>query len=220
MAISTSAGAEVQKPLATVVIGGLITATILTLIVLPVFYIFFSKVSFRTLFKRKVGITTLIVVLLCCFSTIEAQATKIINLKQAIQQALDSNLTVRSSRYSVDVQKALKGASLDIPKMNIDGEYGQINSFSNDNSFSVSQSFAFPEVYVNQQKLASANIKSSEWLLKSTQLEIATQVKQIYWQLAYLYSKKDCSFIRIVCILDFKMQQKYEQKQANQIGSK
>jgi cobalt-zinc-cadmium resistance protein CzcA len=36
MALSTSAGAEVQKPLATVVIGGLITATILTLIVLPV----------------------------------------------------------------------------------------------------------------------------------------------------------------------------------------
>jgi heavy metal efflux system protein len=43
MAISTSAGAEVQKPLATVVIGGLISATILTLIVLPVIYSIFSK---------------------------------------------------------------------------------------------------------------------------------------------------------------------------------
>jgi cobalt-zinc-cadmium resistance protein CzcA len=42
MALSTSAGAEVQKPLATVVIGGLITATMLTLIVLPVLYILFS----------------------------------------------------------------------------------------------------------------------------------------------------------------------------------
>ncbi len=38
MALSTSAGAEVQKPLATVVIGGLITATLLTLLVLPVLY--------------------------------------------------------------------------------------------------------------------------------------------------------------------------------------
>ena len=43
MAISTSAGAEVQQPLATVVIGGLITATILTLIVLPVLYTLFEK---------------------------------------------------------------------------------------------------------------------------------------------------------------------------------
>ncbi len=38
MAISTGAGAEVQKPLAVVVIGGLIVATAMTLIVLPALY--------------------------------------------------------------------------------------------------------------------------------------------------------------------------------------
>jgi cobalt-zinc-cadmium resistance protein CzcA len=38
MALSTSAGAEVQRPLATVVIGGLITSTLLTLVVLPSLY--------------------------------------------------------------------------------------------------------------------------------------------------------------------------------------
>jgi cobalt-zinc-cadmium resistance protein CzcA len=43
MAISTGAGAEVQRPLATVVIGGLITSTILTLFVLPTFYMWFEK---------------------------------------------------------------------------------------------------------------------------------------------------------------------------------
>lgn len=41
MAFSTSAGAEVQRPLATVVIGGLVTSTILTLLVLPVVYPWF-----------------------------------------------------------------------------------------------------------------------------------------------------------------------------------
>ena len=43
MALSTSDGAEVQRPLATVVIGGLITATVLTLVILPVIYNMFSK---------------------------------------------------------------------------------------------------------------------------------------------------------------------------------
>ena len=38
MALSTGAGAEVQRPLATVVIGGLVTATLLTLLVLPTLY--------------------------------------------------------------------------------------------------------------------------------------------------------------------------------------
>lgn len=53
MAISTSAGAEVQKPLATVVIGGLVSATILTLVVLPVFYIFFSNISLKKLHRHE-----------------------------------------------------------------------------------------------------------------------------------------------------------------------
>jgi len=48
MALATSAGAEVQKPLATVVIGGLISSTILTLVVLPCLYIYFERMSFRT----------------------------------------------------------------------------------------------------------------------------------------------------------------------------
>ena len=193
MALSTSAGAEVQKPLATVVIGGLITATFLTLVVLPIFYIFFSTFSFRSIFKRK-SVKTLLFILLLAGSSlfcnpVRALQPKTINLKQAIQMALDSNLTVRSSGYSVDVQKALKHASWDIPKTSIDGQYGQFNSFNKDNSFTVSQSFAFPTVYIHQNRLAKANIKSSELQLKTAQLEIAIQVKQIYWQLAYLNSK-------------------------------
>lgn len=43
MALSQTAGAEVQRPLATVVIGGLISATLLTLVVLPVLYTYFEK---------------------------------------------------------------------------------------------------------------------------------------------------------------------------------
>jgi cobalt-zinc-cadmium resistance protein CzcA len=43
MAIATSAGAEVQRPLATVVIGGLVTSTLLTLLILPVLYGWFER---------------------------------------------------------------------------------------------------------------------------------------------------------------------------------
>jgi len=194
MALSTSAGAEVQKPLATVVIGGLISATFLTLIILPVFYIFFSSKKFRIHFKRK-SMKTVSLILLFFFGLLflnsaNAQQPKVINLQQALQMALDNNMAVRSSAYSVAVQKALKGASWDIPKTLLEGQYGQFNSVTNDNSITLSQSFAFPTVYINQSKLAYANVKSSEWQLKSLQLEIAVQVKQIYWQLAYLYSKQ------------------------------
>ena len=45
MALATGAGAEVQKPLATVVIGGLVTSTLLTLLVLPTIYTWFDEGS-------------------------------------------------------------------------------------------------------------------------------------------------------------------------------
>ena len=43
MAISTGVGAEVQRPLATVVVGGILTSTALTLIVLPALYLVFGQ---------------------------------------------------------------------------------------------------------------------------------------------------------------------------------
>ncbi len=52
MALSTSAGAEVQRPLATVVIGGLISATLLTLVVLPAIYPAIADARLRDLFRR------------------------------------------------------------------------------------------------------------------------------------------------------------------------
>ena len=194
MALSTSAGAEVQKPLATVVIGGLITATLLTLLVLPVFYIFnySTEISFR--FKRgyvkKIILVFLLIGATSILNKMNGQQRTFINLHDAIQMALDSNLSVKSAALSVDVQKALRGAAFDLPKTVIDGQYGQFNSFTNDNSIAVTQSFAFPSVYVNRYKLANANIKSSEFQYLGSRLEIATQVKHVYWQFVYLSSKQ------------------------------
>jgi heavy metal efflux system protein len=54
MALSTSAGAEVQRPLATVVIGGLVTSTALTLLVLPTLYVWEERVRKAWARRRRV----------------------------------------------------------------------------------------------------------------------------------------------------------------------
>ncbi|MEX2640988.1 MAG: CusA/CzcA family heavy metal efflux RND transporter, partial [Balneolales bacterium] len=59
MAVSTAAGAEVQRPLATVVIGGLITATLLTLVVLPVLYSLIEERRFS--FRSSGAVATLLI---------------------------------------------------------------------------------------------------------------------------------------------------------------
>ena len=147
MALSTSAGSEVQKPLATVVIGGLISATLLTLVVLPIFYIFFSSTKFSLKWlgrsSKKIIAVSSFLIAIAMLSNLSAQQ-RVVNLHDAIQMALDSNLSIKSFALSIDVQNTLKGTSFDLPKTVVDGQYGQFNSFTNDNSFSVSQFFCFP----------------------------------------------------------------------------
>jgi cobalt-zinc-cadmium resistance protein CzcA len=149
---------------------------------LPVFYVLFSQRSFRL--KPNV---MLVLMLLAGFSTTQAQN---LNREDALKMALDSNLTVRASGLQVDLNRVLKGAAVDIEKTSIEGQYGQFNSATKDNGLTVSQTFAFPTVYLRQRQLADTKIKSSEWQRKASQLEIATQVKQAYSQLTYLHALK------------------------------
>jgi len=202
MALSNSAGAEVQKALATVVIGGLITATLLTLLVLPVLYVLFSRnrhetEQLETPLKPLPYMNPLLLLFLftafnfCFPQTLQAQqpVSPVLTLQEAIRQATGNNLNIHSAAYRVDMQRALKGASWDIGKTNFDYEYGQFNSFNKDNGISVSQAFSFPTLYANQHKLAKANVKSSEIDLSVTINGIANQVKTAWWQLVFFKSK-------------------------------
>jgi cobalt-zinc-cadmium resistance protein CzcA len=194
MALSVSPGAEVQKPLATVVIGGLISATLLTLIVLPVLYILFSK---KRPTKRTSVINPAIMTLLLFIGTIavpqavssQQPSHRVLSLSQIIQMSTENNLNIRSASLNVEIQKTLKRASWDLGKTDLDFEYGQSNSVRKDNGLTLSQSFAFPTLYSNQQKLAKANIKSSEIGLSITKNEIVKQIKSTWWELSYSYSK-------------------------------
>lgn len=193
MAISTSAGAEVQKPLATVVIGGLISATFLTLIVLPVLYVLFSR-------KREVQINSIVTVILMIFSvcslfvfpnSVQAQNTnqKIYTLNEAIKQALVNNGSIKSALLQIEYQKKLKTASWEFKPTNVDYTYGQTNSLVNDNNLTISQSFPGLGVNMGHSRLAESNVKNSEIGLLLTQAEIVNNVKSNYFSLTYCLSK-------------------------------
>lgn len=189
MALSHGSGAEVQKPLATVVIGGLLTATLLTLLVLPILYWFFEKIG-----KSKPNISvnvTVIVLLLLVPAFSNAQTGNGISLQQAIDGALKNNASVKAGNFEIDYSKALKKTSTDIGKTNVSLMYGQYNSINTDNNISVSQSIPFPTLFSSQSQLNKANIKGSELKLQLTQNELVNQVKSVYHYLEYLQAERN-----------------------------
>ncbi len=189
MAISQTSGAEVQRPLATVVIGGLITATFLTLVVLPILYYYSEK---KLNMKSNKMATLLLIGLFGSICSAEAQNKPIVyqNINQVIQVALDNNPNIKVTQLQTEQAKALKGTSFDLPKTEFGLEYGQTNSIANnDTRFSISQTFDFPTVYTRQSELAKSRITSSELKQEVIKNDIISRVKSTYYELWYLKNK-------------------------------
>lgn len=187
MALSHGAGGEVQKPLATVVIGGLFTATLLTLLVLPILYIWFEKFNKK---MKKISPTVAIIVLLLTANFATAQ-TQPLTVDQAIEKGLKNNREITSSQLEIKYQQQLKKASIAIPKTDISGQFGQYNSYVNtDNSFTVSQTIPFPTMFSAHASLGKALIKSSELKANITKNELVYRIKQAYSNLQYLYARQ------------------------------
>lgn len=185
MAISTGAGGEVQKPLATVVIGGLIVSTLLTLFVLPVLYIVFEK-GFKYFNQKTKGVVSLVALAILGFN---ASAQPKISLHAAIDSAMSNNRTLQVAKAETAYFNALKKSGIDIDKTEFGLEYGRFNSLATDNKFSVAQTIQFPTVYKHQNSINRTNAAISETNEKVREIEIKTRVKQTYFQLVTLKNK-------------------------------
>jgi heavy metal efflux system protein len=126
MAISSSAGAEVQKPLATVVIGGLITATFLTLFVLPLLYIIFnSKINLKRKPKMKpITTATAIFFLFFCINS-NAQSVKKITINEAIDIAIQNNQQLKANSLEIQATEILRKTANELPKLDFNTQLGQ-----------------------------------------------------------------------------------------------
>ena len=110
MAISSSAGAEVQRPLATVVIGGLITSTLLTLFILPILYEWVEKRKSNDMKKRSKNPAMAVLLLLLLPSAVFAQEKELPKLtrEQAVEKALKNYPLLKNKRLEIEKQQALK----------------------------------------------------------------------------------------------------------------
>ena len=197
MAISRSAGAEVQKPLATVVIGGLISATFLTLVVLPALYIVFSgKKSGPDENKGKgspVPARPLFMPLLIFLAFASAQAygqpdtARLNSEADALRTGMENSLLLRSADLDVEKQVLTRKSAFDPGKTGIDFEYGNTDSpVAVDNSFEFSQEFDFPTVYIQQSKLADASVRGSQLSREVIRNELVRDIRRVWNQ--YLYA--------------------------------
>ena len=186
MALSNSAGAEVQRPLATVVIGGLVSATFLTLFVLPGLYLLFGRRK-----SRIKPVATIVVPLILSLFVFPAQAqTRVLTVEAAVQEALQNNGLVQARMLEVQAAQQLRRTAGELPRLELGTQIGQYNSIYTDLSGSVQQTLPAPGIFKARRKLLDAQLAGRQLQRTATEWEIRTAVQQAAAQIAYLESSR------------------------------
>lgn len=205
MAFSNGAGAEVQRPLATVVIGGLLVATLLTLFVLPVLYLFFEGGTALRL--NKPGVMMILGFALLSTSALGQEK---ISLKNAIELAIARNLTLKNDQLRTDYQKALMKTATALPQTSFAVEAGQINSFYTDTRLNVAQSFSLPLVYSRQKNQLRQELTASVLNVAVRENELKRSVAKLYY--TFLYQQEKLTLLRSLDSLYTDFSQKAQQR--------
>ncbi len=184
MALSNGAGAEVQRPLATVVIGGLITATFLTLFVLPALYLLFQR---KTKINGKVSVVLLLLLLP---ATMQAQQQQDITLDEALILVKKTNPRMKLAQLQAQARRQEIPAAFNLPKTSIDADYGQVSSISHDTRFGINQSFSLPAVYQSQRKVLEAAYTATLINVKLTEQELVAALRHSFYQYVQLGARQ------------------------------
>ncbi len=189
MAISTSAGAEVQKPLATVVIGGLITATFLTLFVLPLLYMLVesSKAAGPAASRRYAFM--LLILSFCSMTPVRSQER--ITVEEAITTALANNRQFRVNEAEIESAGHHIRAAGEIPKTGLFAENEDLRPSDRTGilKIGVSQSVAWPGLYAARKTYFRELEKYAQLNTGMLSAIVRKDVRTAYYQLWYLQEK-------------------------------
>ncbi|MBO3099067.1 CusA/CzcA family heavy metal efflux RND transporter [Gelidibacter pelagius] len=186
MAISTNAGAEVQRPLATVVIGGLISATILTLVVLPVLYAWVERK--RALKMNKTGIVTMVFIMLSFHMSAQV---KPLTIEETINLAIENNSGLKASSLQIDEADALIGSAFSFDKTSVYYKYeNNANDVDPLKVFGISQDFKFPTAYIADRNVNRAKVGLQESAHAIGLQALKKEVYSAYYNLSYAKNKE------------------------------
>lgn len=235
MALSHSPGAEVQRPLATVVIGGLITATFLTLVVIPVVYSIVMGRREKLLKAKGLGMIVLFILLsfsgiasglatsdsrLATASRSDDSPISTLSLKTCLAQASTRNALLATGLADVKTSEAFINSGKELPKSTVDAQYGKTQTyFSQDYTLMASQSIPWPTLLKAQVKALTSAKVMSEKRLKITQNLVASSVKFYYYQI--LAQQKNLEFLQAQDSLYTQMKRaatiKFQQGETNRL---
>ena len=197
MAIATSAGAEVQRPLATVVIGGLIISTVLTLLIIPVLYKIVNSLATwrRPGIKLRWPFGGLCLLFLFLPAFVSAQQTQTVSLEQAIEIAKQNHPRLKIANNAIQQAKATRGEVIEATPTSFSYSWGQLNGENKkDKELAFEQSLGSLLTPFYKNALVNRQVKTNTYYRQMVEKEITAEVKRAWAY--YQYATNLCSMYR------------------------
>jgi cobalt-zinc-cadmium resistance protein CzcA len=183
MAISTGAGAEVQRPLATVVIGGLLTATVLTLMVLPCLYLLFDRRN------KKFNMKALSIIGIMGIGTMlnaqQRTVFKPMHLNEVLARAVEQAPSLKVNRLQEKYYSYLPATAKEIPKTQFTTELGNYNTGAFDARFSIIQPLNAGAVNNQLKNVFEKFLATSKANTAVQIIDVKRLARQLYIEMQY-----------------------------------
>lgn len=181
MAISTGNGAEVQQPLATVVIGGLISSTLLTLVILPSLYYLIYKGQF---IKKAMTIALFIT-----GGMISLPAQTFDSYESILEYTIANHPQIKQLDLEVSITELEKNAIGQWAPTEINYQGGDINYGGFDHNFNINQNLEHFFGKKDQKNIVNHKVKLQEFEKILLINEMKYSLKKIYDDWGYTYSR-------------------------------
>ncbi len=204
MALSNGSGAEVQRPLATVVIGGLVSSTLLTLVVLPALYYLLNRRAWA-----KLGAVLLPFFLL--FSG-GARAQTPLDFEAIRAQALAQHPSLQNQALAIQAAELNRKAVGQRAPLNVNYQGGNIDGPDFDHALSVSQSINHLFNKPAQRRVVDAQVATLGVAKEQIGYELENQVAMAYQDWAYQWAKQQQldSAYQLLLAIQQRLQLQYE----------
>ena len=195
MAVSASAGAEVQRPLATVVIGGLLTSTLLTLFFIPILYHWVESKSFKFKLNKKVVTASTVMLLVFGLPTQSNAQQKIdtlpkITLQEALKLSKNNYPLLKQKQLEITKQEKLRATAFDLGTTQIFTSGEEINNGRGIyTTIGIGQSNIDVFGIASKKRLQEQRIQLARKAYKLSELELELEVKKA-WAKCYQMKRK------------------------------
>ncbi|MCZ2394424.1 MAG: TolC family protein [Chitinophagales bacterium] len=145
-----------------------------------------KTMNHEMLYPKANGFKLVLFLIFNLFFAVTLKAQNVLSIDDVLRIGKANNLNIKAKEIDIQAVKSLNKSTRELPKMNINFEYGNTDDFELNDGVSLSQTIPFPNIFEIKKSLIAEQTKGKEWEKQLSEIELTKELRQSYYLLQYL----------------------------------